>query len=225
MNITFDIETIPSQSAEVKDLILASVSPPGQYKKPESIAEWMRENGEAEAESQWLKTSFDGGLGQIVCIGFAMNDSEPVSFGVEETSLAAEKDMLQTFFANLGSLYRSSGTRPVLIGHNHVNFDIPFIWKRAMIHGVRPPFWFPRDPKPWGENVFDTMTQWSGSKGSIKLDTLAKLFGLKGKDGMTGSDVWPAIKAGAFQSVAEYCRDDVELTRAIFRRMTFEVTP
>lgn len=224
--ITFDIETVPAQAPWVREELLAAVKAPGTFKKPESIAQWLAENREAEAEDAWLKTSFDGGLGQIVCIGFAINDDAPTSYIAPDLSLAAERKLIEDFFCVLLDAYGGGhGLKPLLVGHNHVAFDIPFIWKRAVVHGIKPPLWFPRNPKPWSEIVFDTMTQWVGDRDRVSMDRLCKILGIPGKDGMSGDKVWPAIQRGEFDRVASYCRDDVSRTRAMWRRMTFLAAP
>lgn len=224
MNIFFDIETIPSQSAEVRAELAAAVTAPGQYKKPESIAEWLRDNREAEAEAAWLKTSFDGGAGQVVCIGWAVDDGDVNCLHVPSLSRADEMALLANWFADLTKLHSTGGTRPVLIGHNSNAFDIPFLWKRAMVLGVKPPLWFPRDPKPWGESTRDTMLMWdSQQRAGGSMARLCRIFGIEGKGDIDGSMVWPMVQAGKIAEVAEYCRGDVERTRALYRRMTFEI--
>ena len=40
--IFFDIETIPSQLPGIRDELASAVTAPAQYKKPESIAEWLK---------------------------------------------------------------------------------------------------------------------------------------------------------------------------------------
>ena len=44
-HIVIDIETIATQRMDVMDYIAATVKPPATYKKPESIAEWHKEQG------------------------------------------------------------------------------------------------------------------------------------------------------------------------------------
>ena len=90
-----------------------------------------------------------------------------------------------------------------------------------MVQRIKPPIWFPRDPKPWGDSTFDTMTAWAGTKDRISMDRLCRILGIEGKGDISGADVWPLVKAGKVSEVAEYCKGDVERTRAIFRRMTF----
>ena len=223
MNIFFDIETVPSQDQATKDEIAASIAPPAQYKKPESIAAWLAENRDAEAEAAWLKTSFDGGAGQVCVIGWAIDDDKPMSRHVADLGREEECELLAGFFHSLTSLHSgTNGTIPHLIGHNIIGFDLPFLWKRCMVLGVKPPIWFPRNPKPWSDTVSDTMLLWDATqRAGGSMDRLCRLFGIEGKGDMDGSKVWPMVKAGDIESVSSYCRGDVERTRAMYRRMLF----
>lgn len=217
-----DIEAIPSQQPGILDEFAAEVKAPATYKKADSIAAWMAENRQAEAEAAWLKTSFDGGMGQIVCIGWAVNDDAPQHMVVADLSLAQERSMLRDWYGVLHGLHSTSGQRPLIVGHNHIAFDLPFLWKRSIVHSTRPPMWFPRDPKPWGEAAFDTMLQWAGARDRISMDKLCRVLGIAGKgDGPTGADVWPMVQAGRLAEVAAYCCDDVARTRSIYKRLTF----
>lgn len=60
-----------------------------------------------------------------------------------------------------------------------------------------------------------------GSK--ISLDRLARVLNLKSsKDaGVDGSRIWELFAAGEHRVIHDYCLRDVELTRAIYRRMVF----
>ena len=213
----FDIETIPDQNPESRAEYRAAVTAPAKYSKPESIAEWLAANRDAEGDAAWLKTSFDGGVGQVVAIGFAVGDGPVHCYGVDDLNRDEETQLMQDFFQ---ALYNESHIQ--LVGHNIAGFDIPFLWKRAMVLNVKPPFNFPRNPKPWAENICDTMTLWDSQlRAGGSMDRICKLFGLQGKGDFSGADVWPAIERGEFQRVRDYCKDDVERTRAMHRRMTF----
>lgn len=212
----FDIETIPAQDPAVLDELRAAVQAPGQYKKPESIAEWMRENRESEAQAAWLKTSFDGGVGQCVCIGWAINDEPAQSIAVESLTADDERAMLASFFDAVRSVGRCQ-----FIGHNILGFDLPFLWKRACVLNVKPPR-LPRNARPWDDIVQDTMLLWdSQQRAGGSMDRLCRLLGIPGKGGISGADVWPMVRDGRMPEVSAYCRGDVERTRALYRRMTF----
>jgi predicted PolB exonuclease-like 3'-5' exonuclease len=213
----FDIETVPAQDPAIRAELRAAVTAPGNYSKPESIQKWLDENRDAVGDEQWLKTSFDGGVGQCVCIGYALGADAPQTFSVGDLHPNTEASMLAGFFEVLGSARHVQ-----LVGHNIAGFDIPFLWKRAMVLGVKPSFNFPRNPKPWSELICDTLTLWdSQQRAGGSMDRLCKLMGIPGKGDFSGADVWPAIERGEFERVAAYCRDDVERTRAMHRRMTF----
>jgi 3'-5' exonuclease len=217
--IYFDIETIPSQLPGILDEFKAAVQAPGQYKKQDSIDAWLKESRDSEAEAAWLKTSFDGGVGHVVCIGLAVDDGPAVSYSISDyTSREEEACILQDFFSHLTDTGRS-----VLVGHNVIGFDLPFLWKRCMVLGIKPPSWFPRNPSKYSsEMVRDTMNLWDmEQRAGGSMDRICRLFGIPGKGDVSGADVWPMVKAGAINAVADYCRGDVERTRAMFKRMTF----
>ena len=100
-------------------------------------------------------------------------------------------------------------------------FDLPFIFRRAVILGVEPPMFLPRLPKAWDESVFDTMVQWAGHGNRISMDALCEALGIPGKDGMDGSMVCEAFLQGRIKEIAGYCRGDVHRTREIYKRLTF----
>lgn len=240
MNLYLDIETIPTQDPETKvmltadvgasrDDLLACLKAPGNYKDPVKIAEYIAAETakihagfDAEVRDAIEKTSFDGGAGQIVCIGWAIEDEEPQSLRPMDLSAHAEGDMLSLWFSTMQAMFYG-GTRPVVVGHNHIAFDLPFIWKRAIVHRARPPFWFPRDVKPWSDTVFDTMTQWygPGARAGGSMEKLCRALGLDGKGDISGADVWPMVQAGRTDEVCTYCRGDVSRTREIYKRLTF----
>jgi predicted PolB exonuclease-like 3'-5' exonuclease len=240
MNLIFDIETVPAQDPEhiaaikaeaeaARDEALACVKAPANYKDADKIAAYIEAEKakviagfDAEVQAAIAKTSFDGGLGQIVCIAWQIDEGQARSLQVEDLTAEAERALLVDWFAALRSAHSGShGTRPVLIGHNVVGFDIPFVWKRAIVRSVKPPLWFPRNPKPWAESVFDTMTAWAGDRDRISMDKLCRILGIPGKGDISGADVWPMVQAGRLNEVAAYCRDDVQRTKAIHDRLTF----
>lgn len=222
MRVTIDIETIPGQQPGLRERIKAEIKAPAQYKKPESIAEWLRENADEAADDAWRKTALDGALGQIAVIGYAIEDQAPVTLYSADYA-DGDADLLRDFFASITEL-RADGrpVRPYFIGHNIAGFDLPFIFHRAIINGVPLPAGFPIHPKPWGDECFDTMTYWAGPRDRISLDNLCRALGIEGKGGMDGSQVWDYVRAGRISEVAYYCAHDVEITRAAYRRLTFQ---
>ena len=207
-----DIETIPCQWPNATEEIKRDLKAPANYTKQETIDKWIEEN----AEKAYLKTSFDGGMGQIVVIGYAIDDHPAQTFQVSDLSIGSEKEILEDLY----QIYSEVGAGSLVIGHNHIGFDLPFVFKRSIINSVTPTPFFPRNPKWNGAEVYDTMLGWSG-KEFTSMNTLCKLFGIDGKGDIDGSDVWPMVQAGKITEVAQYCAGDVERTREIFKRLTF----
>ncbi len=212
--IYFDIETIPNQDPGAIERAMAEIKPPSRITKPESIEKWLAENREEAAREAVAKTSFDGGYGHVCTIAWAHDDDEIKS--VHASDVSQEGDALAAFFGDLPEYHSTT-----IVGHNILGFDIPFLTKRAIVLGARLPratAW-PRDPKPWDKSCHDTMIMWAGGRGTISMDKLCAIFGLEGKgDGMHGSEVAQAWLDGRHDEIEDYCRHDVEQTRAVHKR-------
>jgi len=213
--VYLDIETIPSQKEGFRDTL--DIPIPGNIKKPETIAKWEAEEKPKLLEEAYRKTSFDGAQGEIICIGFALDDDKTNVFW--RTLIGDEYQIIEAFFESL----TNNCIAPKFVTFNGNSFDLPFIYHRAVILGIKPPKFFPRplEIKPWGGPTIDVMTMWAGMKNRISQDKLAKALGFEGKGDFDGSMVWDAVQAGEEQKVAEYCKDDVEDLRKIYKRLMF----
>lgn len=212
-----DIETIPTQSADARRRIADKIAPPSNYRKEETIAAWAAEQKPAAVMEAVAKTSFDGAYGHVCCIGWALDGAEPQTQSID--TVDDEIDILCAFADAISKDVRGMSHAPTIVGHNVVNFDIRFLWQRAIVLRVKMPSWFPRDPKPWGGEVFDTMTAFAGQRGTISLDNLALALGLPGKDGVDGSMVAGMWERGEIDRIAQYCIADVSRVREIHKRM------
>lgn len=249
-SLYIDIETIPAQRPDVLAEItaskqaeltraLASITPPGNYKKAETIAEWManeapkiaaslQANFNADVEDAYRKTGLDGSFGQVCVIGYALDDGNTHALIVPGLESKDERALLEHFGNVLTDVIAPNESfNTCVIGHNVAAFDLRFLAQRSIVNGIRPHMVIARaaQAKPWEQDkVFDTMVQWGGLKPGGSLDKLCKALSIptpKGGD-ITGATVWDAVKAGRIAEVAEYCKRDVEATRAVHRRMTFQ---
>jgi DNA polymerase elongation subunit (family B) len=217
-----DIETIGTSRPDVIDYIATSVKPPATYKKPESIAEWYREQGPAAIAEAVAKTGLDGAFGQVVCIGYQLDDMES-PFVLRSLN---ERSLLEQFFKTVTECIDQKDVMTTsVIGHNIAGFDLRFLMQRYMVNGIRPPFVIKRaaEAKPWeSDKVYDTMIQFAGVGNRISLDKLCLALNVPSPKGdMDGSMVGQAVKDGRLEEVAEYCKRDVEATKEVFERMTF----
>jgi hypothetical protein len=188
--------------------------------KDAMIAQWVNKFKESKgpelAEQEWRKTALNGASGQVLMIGLAFDDADPVvaHASTEAETLAVAFDMIRQGI--------DPNRRPVFIGHNVTGFDLRFIYQRAVITGVQPPLAIPFGARPWDDSVFDTMTQWAGHGNRISLDNLCTALGLPGKGEIDGSQVYDYWKAGRIAELIAYCADDVHKAREAHRRMTFQ---
>lgn len=230
MNIYIDIETIPAQRPDVMEEIKATIKPPGTFKKPESIAEWMRTEGPAAIEEAYRRTGLDGAYGQVCVVGMAGDDGAPATiFEQDWQHPEAERRILEALSARLTEWIAPSEIfTTCVIGHNVSAFDLRFLAQRHIVNGIRPHVAIGRaaQAKPWdSDKVFDTMVQWTGSSSvRISLDKLCRALSIPTPKGeLDGSKVWDFVQAGRIQEVADYCAKDVEATREVHRRMSYRM--
>ena len=216
--ITLDLETIPVQDKLMKDVVRGKVTHPKTMKVEKTIAAWEKDKRASAEDDAILKTSFAPLFGEIIVIGFAIEDGEV--FDVRRMTDETEQFMLARFWKILDNLLGANNSI-VWIGHNVASFDIPFLYNRCMINKVKP-ISLPRNPKSWDKKVFDTLYEVMGNNSAGgTLDTISTILGLGSKDGMDGSQVWPEYQAGNIDKIADYCRNDVRLTREIYKRILF----
>jgi predicted PolB exonuclease-like 3'-5' exonuclease len=216
MNTLFlDLETIPTQRPGAIEEFRANVKPPGNMSKPETIAAWMQNNADAAAEDAFRKTSFDGAQGEILCIGFAVNDDTPCHIGRAITG--CESTLLHDFYSAMSG-YRVDR----IVGHNVKDFDLRFLFQRSVINGAKPSFPLRTESRYCGDYVFDTMLSWAGWGNRISLKNLCAALGISVKGGdIDGSKVWDAAQDGRYEEIFSYCESDVTATREVYNRMTF----
>jgi predicted PolB exonuclease-like 3'-5' exonuclease len=197
-----DIETFRSSIPPSRD----EIKVPGNYSKPESIQKYIDEN----LEEEWNKTALNSLKGQIICIGYAIDD-EPVQIisGTEQEIMnELERIVLNNSFLDW-------------VGHNILGFDLPYIYHRAIKFGNKKlRTVIPKGRYPKG--VFDTMVEFAGSDYSKRysLKDICNFLGIdNGKDEIDGSMVGGLWLAGEKEKVLEYCKKDVEILREVYYRI------
>lgn len=213
-----DIETLPAlgmTEAEKRE----AVKVPGTYKKADSIEAFIREN----AEEQWRKSAVDSMRGEVLCIGWALDDEDArVVYrkpGCDERSVLDEWAAMLALDGITSVQGRSSTT---IIGHNILGFDLPWLRRRALRYSMRD-LAVLLDRGKWGEQVEDTMLLWAGTayREYHHLDDIARYLGVGRKaEGIDGSKIYDAWLGGEHDRIAAYCADDVRLTRAVYQRIT-----
>ncbi len=225
MNLTLDIETLPTESAAVIADITAGIRPPANLKKADTIAKWEAEEKPQAIEDAIRKTAFDGTYGRVLAIGYAVNDQAPICL------IGGELETLQAFVSDLKTIsklaYHGGETEKgiTFIGHNIAGFDLRFLWQRMVVNNIRPTVELlgAMKARPWDKSIADTMTMWNPDRQSrVSLDKLCKALGVPTpKGGMDGSKVYETYKAGDLEKIRTYCMADVDAVRECYRRLTF----
>lgn len=172
------------------------------------------------------KTNFDGGFGRVLCIGYAVDDDAPKNFYNENN----EKETLRQFWELVSTIsspksgYQGTDYGILFVGHNVMDFDLRFIYQRSMTLNVKPSadLSFVRYRN---YPIYDTMKEWvKWANNSVGLDYLAYALDVPSSKtgGIDGSQVADFFANGRVDEILEYCKRDVDTTRAIYRRMVFE---
>lgn len=216
MRLYLDIETIGCDDPAVRDEFAAGITAPKSMSKPETIAKWEAEEKPGIVDEALKKTAFDGALGRVVCVGYAVNDGQVITETDQD-----ERLLLVRAFASIENFMKGMNSVRV-IGHN-VAWDVRFLWQRAVVLNVKPPRCLLAAVKarPW--DTEDTMILWNPERDrKITLDRLCKALSVPTpKTDMDGSKVWEKYKAGAISEIAAYCAGDVAAVRECHRRMNW----
>lgn len=222
ITLFIDLETIKCQNKDHIDYIISKIKPHHACKTDEA----KQKSIEKQKEEVIEKTVFDGAYGEIVTIGYALDDRETIA--LQRGLLLTEKMILQAFFDALKveaeRVNQSASNFQVRwVAHNK-EFDFRYLYQRAVVnnintHGIK----IPVDARHGTKEAYCTMQAWKGfgAKAGGSLDSICKVLGLEGKKGFSGADVYGAWERGEYQRIADYCKDDVNLTRSIYKRLNF----
>jgi len=224
--IFLDIETLPTNNKSAISAIYDRIKVPSNYSRQESIDKWMLENRENEFQKLFRKTALDGLYGRILSIAWAMDDGNVNC--LESGQEGGEKELLEHFFLRLDDNRDKYGNFTRIakwVGHRVIDFDLRFIWQRCVINGVKPLVEIPINARPWDDNIFDTKLAWSGNssqyQGKSSLDALCLGMDMDGKGDIDGSKVYDYWLDGRIDEIVEYNKQDVEKTRALYKKMNF----
>lgn len=171
-------------------------------------------------------------FGKIICIcvGYIAKNAENKK-ELRQKSFAGddEKRILSDFF----DMVETHFSKPYhkLCGHNITEFDVPYICRRALVHGLRVPEMFNlQGKKPREVNHLDTLEMWKfgDKKNFISLDLLTRVLWLPTpKTDISGEQVARVYYDDKdLPRIVSYCERDVQAVVRIlmkFRRIEEEV--
>lgn len=219
-----DIETLPPA-----DEARASVNPALAFKLENRYCPSHSEIANGCTEEQFRRLALYAEYGRVLTVGMIVEqDGEVVCRGVlgrERQSMRFHLDEARTLRGFWNQLRGFDEKQDIIIGHNIYEFDLPFLYKRSVIHSVRPSVRL-SFARYRSRPIFDTMKEWElwAWRPGIKLEELAEVLRLviTKAEGIDGSCIYDRFRKGCHQEIADYCLRDVELTREIYYRLIFE---
>ena len=205
-----DIETIPAiHLSDDEQFDLARAAVPGNLKKSDTIAKWLIEHG----DEAFAKTALKSMAGHIIAVGMAFDDGEVKAYcDADEGRLLADVS---------AAIDKDTVYNTVWIGHCLKMFDLPFLRHRAFALGFDMlANRIPHDK--WGKLAVCTMELWAGTnyREYYRLDAIREYLGMLDRSGgFDGSMVYAAYLDGELDRIADYCREDVELVRNVYRKI------
>lgn len=206
--IVIDIETAPAPDLpdDLAEAIIVKACP---KRNADEVAKWCADpaNREAALES----TALQRGVGVIACVGLSVNGRAAECIDNRSLSRDGERAMLELVY----DAVHADTRQPLWVAHN-AGFDLDWLKLCAVKYGIDGLARLLPDRRFYGYHC--TMAAASPVSGDrISLDTLAWILLGRRKSG-DGRGVADLLKAGDWASLREYCINDVELTRDIYRK-------
>ncbi len=208
----FDIETIPDIET-IKTIY--DISDPDPISLSKKALQAVSEEAKKEIEF------FPPYLHKVICYSASkITENGDIHFIAKTTSPEMSEEQLIHHFWN-------SAQGNYFVSYNGSGFDLPVLELRALKYGLSNPFYY------LGKNKFenyrykysdlhtdlvDFLSNFGATK-KAKLDHIAALVGLPGKDMVSGKDVEALYYQNELEIIKQYCITDVMQTTLLFYRV------
>lgn len=179
-------------------------------------------------DEEYRKLALRAEQGRVLCIGLVVEQNNTILhqgvLGRDRCTLRLHCDEAKTLRAFWKQFIGFDTKRDLVVGHNVYDFDLLFLYKRSIIHQVKPPIML-SFARYRSQPIFDTMREWEKwAFNRISLHDLARALSLPSskRNGLDGSKVSESYMKNLHVEIADYCMRDVLLTREIYYRMCFE---
>ena len=205
--ICIDIESVPAYPE-------FNTVPEGFRELYLKKSERLKAEHENEEEQYFNHAGIYAEFGKIICISVGIfNMKEELHFRIKSIYNDDEKLLLLEFSELLNQHY-SRSRRFQFCGHNIREFDIPYLCRRMLIHGLTLPAILDiSGKKPYEIAMLDTMQLWrfGDYKNFTSLKLLAALFDIESpKDDIEGKDVGRVYwQEKDLSRIVTYCQKDV----------------
>lgn len=191
-------------------------------------AKYLKSNIIENAEPSMLFTEKAGVFSEfakVVCIvvGSLQQQGDSWTLRLKHLANDDEKQLLLDF-KELVQRFSKHYPHLQFCGHNIKEFDVPFLCRRMLIHGIQLPDCMNLSgKKPWEITHHDTLEMWKFGdyKHFTSLALLAEILGIPSpKDDMDGSMVGQVYwQDKDLLRIAKYCMQDVLTSAKVFLRL------
>lgn len=183
-------------------------------------------------EEQYRRLSLYPETGCIIAVSLILEEGDSIIhrgvFGRDRGTMLFHGDERRTISC-LWKLLARVGIderRDLIVGHN-IEFDLLWLKKRSVVHGLQPPFNISIPRYRSSSFIFDTMKEWDlyTWRPGMKLQELAEILQVGvGKMGEAEQvyDWYRERSVESHQKLADYALQDVEVTKAVYRKLIFE---
>ena len=165
--------------------------------------------------------------GRVLAVGWWHPPDSYAAYILEDKESVSEKEVIEHFLGLADAMLSDGGS---LVGHNIIGFDLPFLLRRGLKYGIRPPRTITNALAQYRpSSLIDTMREWqfnNRAEGFVKLDQLAAFFGTRRKNG-DGADFHKKFfgTPEERQEALEYLNNDVMMTVGVAEKMGLIETP
>jgi predicted PolB exonuclease-like 3'-5' exonuclease len=164
--------------------------------------------------------------GKVVCISYGYFCTTDNKWKVESLSdnNSNECNLLKSFAKIINTRFYHH----ILAGFNIKKFDVPFLYRRMLVHKILPPTQFDTwDKKPWDIISLDLYRVWSELytiNSMCSFDLICHLMGVESpKNGnVRGSNVGEFYFNGNIDDIVKYCRKDVQASIKLAMNLAHE---
>jgi hypothetical protein len=216
-NILFlDIETVPQYAVYI--------DVPEKDRRLWDVKSKRLQTANERPSVLYKKAGIFAEFGKIICISVAYvvsKKNQPLAVRVRSFYGDNEREILEQFLQLITKHFNT--TKHYLCAHNGIEFDFPFIARRALIHGLALPKTLDtRGKRPWDIRHLDTLDLWrfGDYKNYTSLELLTHIFDIPTpKDDIDGSMICDLYwKENDFQRIVEYCQKDVVAVLQLLRK-------
>ncbi|MGQ9864505.1 MAG: 3'-5' exonuclease [Bacteroidia bacterium] len=177
-------------------------------------------------------------FGQVICVGIGewVHDPKQPEKSTWQEKIFSQRHGDEKYVLKCLLDYLENTRIHILVGHNIVEFDVPYLGRRFLALDLSlPKLWRDFQGKAkWNyfsdrsETVVeDTFLLWrfGDSKSFTSLELLADTLGIFYQKSLTPDEIVIHFHAGNWEAIENYCMEDVRTTAKVYARLKGLVSP